>query len=473
MALHGKEVLIIDDDKNFRILLTRVLTNAGLVVRESKSVQDAFREIQERVPHFIFLDMNMPEESGLVFLEKKNKNPVLRDIPVLVLTAHSESELVHKALSNGASEYLLKPLNTEILLKKLRKLSQDAAFIQVKVPEAIQCQVAFKGELLGMNTQGIQLTTAIKFKNGHKIKMNGRIDSLLKSKEVNLESVSEGSHFSGQGKHISWMKYISFTQAQINAIATVTCKWNQIVSNHPKETKGVTFPTVLILDDDDNFNALIGKLLSKLGFKPEAFNNSAEFLERVKKGHFDACLIDLNLETARVGFKIVEEIRASQGPYLPVYVVSGESDHTVIAQALELGCDGYIVKSVDAKTLSEKLAEFLLSKSQLNENLKTYQIPTELSQVQIYTEIQLLEVDELGVKFGGALLPAKGTAFTLFPSTWQQRPLNLKPLSFTVTRNWVDSKTHSYGFYAEAVEATSEYSLFLRNLAAIASGAGE
>jgi CheY-like chemotaxis protein len=469
MTLRGKHAVIIDDDKNFRILLKSVLENAGLFVRESSSVKSAFQDLQDKVPHLIFLDMNMPEESGLQFLERKSKNPILKNVPVLVLTAHSEKELVYRALLSGATEYLLKPLNSEILLKKVRKIVKDKEFFHIDIDQSIRCQVSFQGELIGVGPSGMFVASSVKLLDQQRIHLTGRIGDVFNRNKFLLESDSKKSHFSGSGKYISWLNYSDLTQKEIGTVTKVSSRWNQIVSSHPKEINGITFPEVLIIDDDENFNLLIRKVLSKLGIKSETFTNSKEFLSRLSKGKVDACFIDLNLDIARFGFTLVQEIRRSVGPYLPLFVISGEDHEAVIAEALEMGCNGYIVKSVDMKTLSDKLAKFLFPKVQLDEKSALFQPPSELSHVQLHSELELIEVDELGVKFTGTMLPAKGTILTILPIHLSGRDLASKPISFTVTQTWVNGRSHPFSFYAEPETGDLEYGQFLQALAGVLS----
>ena len=117
--LHGKEILIVDDEVNFRLLLAEVLVEQGYRVTTAHNGQEALRllELSNRSPDLITIDVNMPVTDGIELQERISKiNP---RIPLVMI---SGSLPKHLSLVTGVCAHLLKPLNKMELLLLLKKL---------------------------------------------------------------------------------------------------------------------------------------------------------------------------------------------------------------------------------------------------------------------------------------------------------------------------------------------------------------
>ncbi len=128
MSIKGKEILIIDDVADQRVLVRRVLENAGISVLEADSVEQALAILAKRSPHLLLLDLQMPKVSGFDFLEKRQAMTSLQSVPVIVTSGLKDTKSIYRAISLGASDYLVKPLASPILLRKIRKQLKDTEF---------------------------------------------------------------------------------------------------------------------------------------------------------------------------------------------------------------------------------------------------------------------------------------------------------------------------------------------------------
>lgn len=117
----GKKILVIDDEIDFAKTLQYALQKQGSIVKIAENGHEGLEIMKEFVPDCIILDMLMPRMDGLAFLEFKNSlRSDLRMIPVLILTALSQSEEINrKALNKGALNILYKPYQQKELFKKL------------------------------------------------------------------------------------------------------------------------------------------------------------------------------------------------------------------------------------------------------------------------------------------------------------------------------------------------------------------
>ncbi len=116
------KILIVDDEPANIFLLEGLLAEKGFTVSSALNGKDALIKIKSDTPDVVFLDIMMPEITGITVLEKLKNDPETSDIPVIMVTAKSEAEDVEEALSKGAVEYIKKPINEIELLARLRTI---------------------------------------------------------------------------------------------------------------------------------------------------------------------------------------------------------------------------------------------------------------------------------------------------------------------------------------------------------------
>jgi two-component system NtrC family response regulator len=112
-------ILIVDDEKNYLVVLSAVLEEEGYEVLTAQSGREAL-EIQETSDLDLTLtDMKMPGMDGIMLLEHiKAKDP---DLPVIMMTAHGTVDKAVEAMQKGAYSYILKPFDNERLIIYVKK----------------------------------------------------------------------------------------------------------------------------------------------------------------------------------------------------------------------------------------------------------------------------------------------------------------------------------------------------------------
>jgi CheY-like chemotaxis protein len=111
-------VLVIDDDPAQRNLLHRFLSKDGFNVRTASGGEVGLRLAKQLRPIAITLDVMMPEMDGWTVLSELKADPVLCNIPVIMLTMVDDPD---RGFTLGATEYATKPVDRQYLLKILRK----------------------------------------------------------------------------------------------------------------------------------------------------------------------------------------------------------------------------------------------------------------------------------------------------------------------------------------------------------------
>lgn len=130
-------VLVVDDNKLNCETLSRRLTKQGYGVTTAFSGREALALIDRKAFDVILLDIMMPEMSGLQVLESIRKNHSLLDLPVIAVTAVSQSEEIVAVLRRGANDYVTKPVDYPVLFARLEtqlQLKQNRAATGPRTP---------------------------------------------------------------------------------------------------------------------------------------------------------------------------------------------------------------------------------------------------------------------------------------------------------------------------------------------------
>ena len=88
-----KTILVVEDEPDVRVFLQTVLEDAGFNVMAACDGEEAREKIRQKKPDFISLDLVLPKKSGHKLLVELKRDPELARIPVLIVTAHAQTEL--------------------------------------------------------------------------------------------------------------------------------------------------------------------------------------------------------------------------------------------------------------------------------------------------------------------------------------------------------------------------------------------
>lgn len=103
-----KTILLVEDEPTLQKTLSLALTQEGYEVKSALDGEIGLRLARETKPNIILLDLILPKMDGFEVLDELKKNDETKDIPVIVLTNLESSQDIEKALSLGASNYLVK-----------------------------------------------------------------------------------------------------------------------------------------------------------------------------------------------------------------------------------------------------------------------------------------------------------------------------------------------------------------------------
>ena len=112
--------LVIDDSRAMRSIIAKILGTIGYQTVEAENGQHGLEQLAKEGPFdAAFVDWNMPVMNGLEFIHEVRSVRRNRSLPIVMITTEAETDKMLQALAAGASEYVMKPFNREILLGKL------------------------------------------------------------------------------------------------------------------------------------------------------------------------------------------------------------------------------------------------------------------------------------------------------------------------------------------------------------------
>ena len=158
-------IYIVKDDKNISEIESYALKNSGYQVESFENARTFWSRCQDRRPELILLDVMLPDSDGIEVLKKIRRNPDIRRVPVIMVTAKSSEIDKVKGLDNGADDYITKPFGIMELISRvkalLRRMNQDEEEKQLTFQNIIlDCekrQVLLDGQLCELTYKEFEL----------------------------------------------------------------------------------------------------------------------------------------------------------------------------------------------------------------------------------------------------------------------------------------------------------------------------
>ncbi|HYG15774.1 MAG TPA: response regulator [Bacteroidia bacterium] len=118
----AKTLLAVDDEKSILMIINFVFGKKYEVVQKINAKEALEWMQQGNIPDVIIADMNMPELSGLEFIQQIRSSGFFRDIPLVMLSGNESTADKIKCLKAGADDYMVKPFNPEELEARIENI---------------------------------------------------------------------------------------------------------------------------------------------------------------------------------------------------------------------------------------------------------------------------------------------------------------------------------------------------------------
>ena len=119
-----KTILVVDDSIIMRNIVKNIFAELKIhcMYLEAANGKTAFQLLETNKVNLVFLDWNMPEMDGMEFLKKVRSMPDYKDLPIIMVTSEAAKYNVVEALQNGATDYIIKPINDRAFKSKVMEL---------------------------------------------------------------------------------------------------------------------------------------------------------------------------------------------------------------------------------------------------------------------------------------------------------------------------------------------------------------
>ena len=121
MAEHHKKIILAVDDVSMNLKMIEAILSERYDVRVAKSAEFARKVLSSEKIDLLLLDIELPGINGLDFLKELKNVPSMKDVPVIIVTSYSSTQVFSTAIRSGAAEYILKPYDPDTLLEKVSK----------------------------------------------------------------------------------------------------------------------------------------------------------------------------------------------------------------------------------------------------------------------------------------------------------------------------------------------------------------
>jgi CheY-like chemotaxis protein len=122
-----RQVLLVDDDEFMRQVLVRMLRDEPYELLQAASAVEALAAVSRRRPDLILMDVSLPDLDGVEVTRRLKEVPEYASIPVVMISGQSERRIIVDSLKAGAADFVVKPVEREVLVHKLSRLLTGSA----------------------------------------------------------------------------------------------------------------------------------------------------------------------------------------------------------------------------------------------------------------------------------------------------------------------------------------------------------
>ena len=115
----GEKILLVDDEEQIRKLVSTYLTRQGYDVATATDGYEALKAVRMKAPDLVITDVMMPNMNGFELTRRLRADYRTARIPILMLSARKEADDILTGYSEGADEYIAKPVEMAVLAAKI------------------------------------------------------------------------------------------------------------------------------------------------------------------------------------------------------------------------------------------------------------------------------------------------------------------------------------------------------------------
>ncbi len=209
--LTPEKILIVEDSPTQAMLLMQALEEQQLEVKIAKNGVDALKLMKSYIPSIIISDIEMPHMNGYDFCRHAKKDPIFKNIPIILLTNLTDSMDAIKGIECGADNFITKPCEINFLLSTMVDALQNRRNTRIPNSEK-KIEFFFRGEKHLLEINQMQVTDLLLSTFASAIQKNAELDKAyrklnliheeLENKNIQLEQLNkEKNQFLGMAAH--------------------------------------------------------------------------------------------------------------------------------------------------------------------------------------------------------------------------------------------------------------------------------
>jgi DNA-binding response OmpR family regulator len=170
------KILVVDDNDNTLKLIASILSKHGHMTVNCLEPRDAIEKLKGEVFDLLITDVMMPGGiTGFDFVKTLRAQPEFKTIPIIFVTGRREKRDIEKGIQSGADDYVIKPIDPEILVSKvssllLKKTKQSDTFVPGLVKASATWDMSL--EIVQITEAGLEIQSALPAPVGHKVRLN-------------------------------------------------------------------------------------------------------------------------------------------------------------------------------------------------------------------------------------------------------------------------------------------------------------
>jgi DNA-binding response OmpR family regulator len=242
-----KTILAVDDDEDILKFLKKILEHNGFNVLTAQTALQALNIAKEKHPHLIVTDLVLDEvnplekssllqqkhtneidiKSGFDLLYSLKNEPSTKSIPTIVISAKSTPNYVYQAISLGAIDYIIKPINQSLLLRKIRKALQSSEFKQITFSEENKrfVQARIPANLSALSEYGFNFITTISLAPETQFQIKSQLFDSLNLNHLITQTTSRIAKSVETGMYYNFAKFVAIDGHSILRIRNLISKW--------------------------------------------------------------------------------------------------------------------------------------------------------------------------------------------------------------------------------------------------------
>ena len=118
-------ILYVEDNKENRLLIRRILEAEGYIVAEAENAAEALEFVASQTPNLILMDINLPNVDGYTLTTQMKALPEIKNVPIIALTANVMKGDRERTLSVGCDGYIQKPIDVDELPNQISIYLED------------------------------------------------------------------------------------------------------------------------------------------------------------------------------------------------------------------------------------------------------------------------------------------------------------------------------------------------------------